>query len=202
MAGLFVIATAGGLLGVLAPELEFRSAIEYVLPGSIRSNGFVASIVHPETADVQEVLGDPSARPKAPFPYTNTWGSCMALTLVFLVAAAWRSRRLRLAAARGPRAGGRPDRLLAQPRALDGDRTVGGRWALMLLVLRRSPAQARRLALAALVGGAVIWASPLGRPGRERVDNQHSNDRRGALLTETVSIGEPGLAARRLRQHP
>ena len=66
VAVLFVIATAGGLLGVLAPELEFRSAIEYVLPGSIRSNGFVAAIVHPETADVQEVLGNPSARPRPP----------------------------------------------------------------------------------------------------------------------------------------
>jgi hypothetical protein len=191
VAALFVIATAGGLLGVLAPELEFRSAIEYVLPGSIRSNGFVASIVHPETADVQEVLGDPSARPKAPFPYTNTWGSCIALTLVFLVAAVWRSRRLRLAAlvVLG---------VAAVPIAFSLNR---GLWmaialsaavALMLLVLRRSPSQAAVALALAAVAATVIWVSPLGDLARERVEHQHSNDRRGALLTETVSSVSQG----------
>ena len=186
---------------MLAPELEFRSAIEYVLPGSIRSNGFVASIVHPETADVQEVLGNPSARPKAPFPYTNTWGSCMALTLVFLVAAAWRWRRLRLAALVVVG-------LAAVPIAFSLNRglwmaiALSAAGALMLLVLRRSPAQAAIALVLAAVAAGVIWVSPLGDLAEQRVDNQHSNNRRGALLTADRVVGESGLATRRLRQHP
>jgi hypothetical protein len=191
VAGLFVVATAGGLLGVLAPELEFRSAIEYVLPGSIRSNGFVAAIVHPETADVQEVLGSPSARPKAPFAYTNTWGSCMALTLVFLVAAVWRSRRLRLAAlvVLG---------VAAVPIAYSLNRglwmaiALAAAGALLLLVLRRTPSQAAIALLLAAAAAMLIWVSPLGDLAQQRVDNQHSNDRRGALLTATVSSVSQG----------
>ena len=186
VAGLFVIATAGGLLGVMAPELEFRSAVEYLLPGSIRFNSFVASIVHPEAADVQTVLGDPSARPKAPFAYTNTWGSIMALTLVFLVAAAWRIRRFRVPAAIVVA-------LAAIPIAYSLNR---GLWVaialtaaggLLLLVLRRSPAQAVTALALAAIAAAVIWASPLGNLAEQRVENQHSNSRRGSLLTETVS---------------
>ena len=186
VAGLFVIATAGGLLGVMAPELEFRSAIEWVLPSSIRSNSFVASIVHPETADVQSVLGDPSARPKAPFAYTNTWGSVMALTLVFLVAAAARIRRLRVPAAVVVA-------LAAIPIAYSLNRglwvaiALSAAGALLLLLLRRSPAQAVAALALAAVAAAVLWMSPLGDLAEQRVDNQHSNSRRGALLTETVS---------------
>lgn len=191
VAGLFVIATAGGLLGVLAPELEFRSAIEYVLPGSIRSNGFVASIVHPETADVQEVLGNPSARPKAPFPYTNTWGSCIALTLVFLVAAVWRSAKLRLVALAVVGVAAVPI-AFSLNRGLWMAIALAAAGALTLLVLRRSPSQAATALVLAAVAAMVIWVSPLGDLARERVEHQHSNDRRGALLTETVSSVSQG----------
>jgi hypothetical protein len=191
VAGLFVIAAAGGLLGVLAPELEFRSAIEYVLPGGIRSNGFVSSIVHPETADVQEVLGSSSPRPKAPFPYTNTWGSCISLTLVFLVAAVWRSPKLRLAALGVVGVAAVPI-AYSLNRGLWMAIALAAAAALMLLVLRRSPAQAAMALVLAAIAAMVIWVSPLGDLARERVEHQHSNDRRGALLTETVSSVSQG----------
>ena len=191
VAGLFVIATAGGVLGVIAPELEFRSAIEWVLPGSIRGNAFVASLVHPETADVQEVLGDPSARPKAPFPYTNTWGSCIALTLVFLVAAAWRFRRLRLAALAVIGVSAVPI-AFSLNRGLWMAIALSAAGALMLLVLRRSPAQAAIALVLAALAAVVIWVSPLGDLAEQRVDHQHSNNRRGELLTQTVSSVSQG----------
>src|SRR5215213_4649937 len=59
---LFLFTVAGGVLGVLAPTLELHSLLDLVLPGGIRSNGFVKSIIHPEVADVQMVLGRPEAR--------------------------------------------------------------------------------------------------------------------------------------------
>ena len=40
--------------------------------------------------------------------------------------------------------------------------------------------------------GAVLWASPLGNLAEQRADNQHSNNRRGMLLTETVGSVSQG----------
>ena len=192
MASLFVIGTAGGLLGLLAPELEFRSAMEWVLPSGLRNNPFVFSLVHPETADVQQVLGVPGARPKAPFPYTNTWGSCMALSAVFFVTAAWRSRAwLRPAAALVVACAAVPI-AYSLNRGLWLALAVAAVGGLLVVGVRRSPARMLgSLAALSLVAG-LLWASPLGNLAEQRADNQHSNDRRGLLLSETVSSVSQG----------
>lgn len=73
--GVFFITTvAGGVLGILRPTFQFTSAFEAVLPGSIRANLYVQHLVHPAAAQVQAVISDASARPAAPFAYTNAWG--------------------------------------------------------------------------------------------------------------------------------
>ncbi len=192
MATLFVIATAGGFLGTYASDLEFRSAIEYVLPGGLRSNAFIATMVHPEAADLQEVLGVPGARPKAPFPYTTTWGSVMALSLVFLCAAAFTTKRWLLRWGAVGVVG-----LALVPIGLSLNR---GLWAalaaaalggLVLLGVRRGTgALVAGLAVAAVLGAA-LWASPLGDIAEQRAENPHSNNRRGMLLSATVdSVNE------------
>ncbi len=192
VAAVFVIATAGGLLGTLAPDFEFRSAVEWVLPAGLRFNPFVLSLVHPEAADVQQVLGVPSARPKAPFPYTNTWGSCMALSAVFFVAVAWRSRAwVRPAAALVVGVAAVPiayslNRGLWVALALAA---VGG---LIVLGVRRGPGWLLGgLAVAAIIAG-LLWSSPLGDIAEQRAEHQHSNSRRGTLLSETVNSVNQG----------
>jgi len=75
LGALFCTVAAGGLLGVIAPQFQFTSLVEMLLPGSIRTNGFVRSLVHPSAAQVQAVLGFDSGRPAAPFGYTNMWGN-------------------------------------------------------------------------------------------------------------------------------
>src|SRR5699024_12394406 len=53
---------------------------------------------HLQFAQVQTYLGDPQARPSAPFPYTNEWGLVIACTLPYFVAAWWhRGRTWRVA---------------------------------------------------------------------------------------------------------
>ena len=42
VASLFVVTTLGGLLGLLAPTLEFRSFVELFLPAGLRGNGLVS----------------------------------------------------------------------------------------------------------------------------------------------------------------
>ncbi|MGH9024178.1 MAG: hypothetical protein ACRDV9_13940, partial [Acidimicrobiia bacterium] len=85
MTAFWVVVVAGGLLGVLAPALEFRSPAEMLLPARLASNEYVSALVHPASAQVQTFLGYAVPRPKAPFTYTNEWGSNYALLLPFLM---------------------------------------------------------------------------------------------------------------------
>lgn len=192
---LFLVCVAGGWLGLLAPGFEVTSVVEHLLPGSLRSNAFVASLVHPEAADVQSVLGTPAPRPKAPFPFTNTWGAVLTLSLVLLVGAAARLRP------------GRRVLVLASAAALAVVPVVAslnrGLWAtlagclvaLLVVAARRG----RGRSVLALVATAVVVVgclslSPLGDTYQQRLDSPHSNGRREQLLRTTltsVSTGSP-----------
>lgn len=193
IAFLFAVSTAGGLLGLLAPSLEFTSLIEMGLPRGLRANSFVASLVHPQTADVQLVLGRPEARPKAPFAFTNTWGSVMALSAIFAIAwAATGTLRARVLVATALTVATIPV-VFSLNRGLWAC-VILGVVGIVVLALRRG--QVGRL----LAGGAAIAvalalaAGPLISLVNERLENQHSNDRRGSLASATVdsvSAGSP-----------
>lgn len=186
MATVFVVAVAGGLLGLVAPDLSITTLAERVLPGGLRANGFVSTLVSARASDVQTVLGVPEPRPKAPFPYTNTWGSVMSLGLVFFVATVARSRsRLRLLA---------PVVLVlaAIPVVWSLNRglwlAVGGCCVglLVLLATRRHHAALAGLAVVVIVGGVALTSTPLGTTIGERLSHPHSNERRSQLLVATV----------------
>lgn len=81
----FLTTVAGGFLGLLAPRLTFPSAIELLLPGGVRKDAFVQSLVHPAAAQLQEVFGYSTPRPAAPFGYTNTWGNSLSVLLPWFV---------------------------------------------------------------------------------------------------------------------
>lgn len=191
----FVVAVAGGLIGVLLPDLAVTTLAERVLPGGLRGNEFVRTLVSAEFADVQTVLGDEGARPKAPFPYTNTWGSVMALSLVYFLAAAARGQRrwrpavlLVLAVAVVPV-------VLSLNRGLWLALIAAAAGVLVLAALRR-----HTLALAGLVGmlvflGVAITSTPLGETVFSRLDHPHSNDRRSQLIVATIASMSEGSPA-------
>ncbi|MGH9040191.1 MAG: O-antigen ligase family protein [Acidimicrobiia bacterium] len=87
MALFWCIVVAGGLLGIAAPTLEFSTLMEKLIPGRLLANEFVATLVHPTTAQIQTFLGYEVPRPRAPFVYTNDWGGNYALLIPFLIAA-------------------------------------------------------------------------------------------------------------------
>ncbi len=87
MAVFWMVVTAGGFLGSVAPRFEFRSPMEAILPGRLANNDFVHQLVHPAAAQISTFLGFESPRPKAPFEYTNDWGATFALTAPFVVLA-------------------------------------------------------------------------------------------------------------------
>lgn len=186
LAVVFLVAVAGGMLGLLAPELTVSTLTERLLPQGLRANGFVATLVSAETSDVQTVLGHPEPRPKAPFPFTNTWGSVISLTLVFFLAAARSSPRLRWAVV--PLLG-----LAAVPVVASLNR---GLWLalaaaalglLVLLALRRNVAALVGLVAAVMLAGVALTSTPLGSIVNARLDNPHSNERRSQLAGSTVA---------------
>lgn len=185
---MFVVTTAGGLLGVLAPHLDFPSVLELALPHGLRSNGFVQQNVHPGVADYQRVLGTSLPRPKAPFPFANTWGSSLALFLPFFVISWWRDgRRWQRVATPFILLGALVPTVYSLNRGLWICLAVGV-VAYLGLQLTRRRFGPLLIAVALLVAVAVAFlVSPLGTLFQERLAHGHSNERRGNLLVQTLT---------------
>jgi capsular polysaccharide biosynthesis protein len=193
MGWMFVITVGGGLLGVLAPTLEFTSPVEALLPGALRSNSFVRSLVHPATAAVQSILGDASPRPIAPFAFANSWGANLSMFLPFFLLgwlgkdAGWRRKAAPVVLA-----------LAAVPVVMSLNRglwlslALGAAYYIIRLVLTGRLVAIAGVALVFAVAGSVFLASPLGDMVANRLETPHSNDRRGELLSQTVSATATG----------
>ncbi|MCW2780152.1 MAG: lipopolysaccharide biosynthesis protein [Marmoricola sp.] len=200
---LFIVAALGGLLGYLEPTLQFRSAIEYLLPHGIRQNSFVASIVHPEVADIETVLGHPEPRPKAPFAFTNSWGSGLSLTLIFFVAMLHNSTRLAKIAAVCLAGVAAIPVIYSLNRGLWASLVAGVVGVAVVLFFKGRTVAFLAMVTAAVVALALLMASPLGGLYQQRLEHQHSNERRGQLLTQTASSvthGSPVLGFGSTRQ--
>jgi hypothetical protein len=96
-----IYTTVGGLAGMIMPHLQFNSPFLLLLPKSVQANTFIQASMHPGLSQIQNVLGTPGGRPKAPFDYTNIWGDCLSIMVPWLVAGWWAggTRRQRLIAA-------------------------------------------------------------------------------------------------------
>ncbi|WP_162599850.1 hypothetical protein [Nocardioides solisilvae] len=200
VAWMFLVSTVGGLLALAVPTLELVTPFERVLPPQVAGNTFVQSLVHLQVADVQTVLGTEGTRPKAPFAYTNTWGSVMAMSLVFvggwLARARGRSRVCWSLVALVAVAAALPPVLYSLNRGLWGALALGGVGLAVLAAAKGRPALLVACGVLAGIGLLTVLATPLGELVTDRMDNQHSNDRRGGLLTlttESVSQGSPVL---------
>ncbi len=87
-----VYTVAGGLAGMVLPHLTFNSPLLHLLPKSVRGNPFIQASMQPGLSQVQNVLGSPGGRPKAPFDYTNIWGDCLTILLPYLFIGWWDNR--------------------------------------------------------------------------------------------------------------
>ena len=185
----FVVVVGGGLLGVLAPTLEFTSPVEMLLPQSVTQVGFVRSLVHPASSQLQEVLGYTSPRPSAPFGYTNTWGNCLAL-LVGWFAVGWlregrTGRRL---------AGAALLAVAAVPVVYSLNR---GLWLGLALVVGvvavRLALRGRLLVIGGLFAGLLavgllVVATPLSGIVEGRFENPRSNNIRSFTIERTIEV--------------
>jgi hypothetical protein len=196
LATFFIVAVAGGLLGLAAPGFNFTSPFEWLLPQHLAENAYVRVLVHPAAAQNQDVLGFTAPRPKAPFEYTNAWGNVIGLLIVWFAVWAVRARgRGRVFAAIVLCIA-----LVPIVNSLNRGLWVGLGIGVLLLAVRlaMSGKLATVIGLAAAVStlAVVVVASPLATVVQERINHGHSNDIRSNLAeaalkgaTESPVIG-------------
>jgi hypothetical protein len=207
MAWMFVITVAGGYAGQFLYRLEFPSLMEVILPSPLASNAFLASLIHPGLAQLQDILGYENPRPKAPFEYANSWGANFGMFLPFFVLShtylrTWWQRSLWavvLVAAV-------PPAIFSLNRAL-----WIGLGVLLVAAGLRTALRGKLLMVAVLASGAVaglvaLVLTPLGQLVEARLDNPHSDRARSnlsGLSLQTVLENSPviGFGAPRTRQN-
>lgn len=201
---LFVVTTAGGLLGVLMPHLDFPSMLELFLPKSFTKQEFMNALFHPRVALQSEFLGYSQPRVTAPFSYPNTWGNAYGLLVPFFVFA-WFGRSA------GWRRWVGPLILLASfvPVVYSLNR---GLWlglgvsAVWLVVRRLAAGDLRALVAVGLAAGLVaigLVATPLGATINNRLSTPHSDSRRqdtAAQVIRTTLTSSPVLGYGGTRQ--
>jgi hypothetical protein len=187
LGGLFVVTVAGGLLGVVAGSFEFTSPMERLLPHHVRAEGFVRSLVHPSAAQIMDVLGHASARPAAPWGYTNTWGNNLCLLIVWFVVACWPLARTPLARVAGT--------LILAVAVVPVVQSLNrGLWlglaVTVAYVAVRLAVRNRRWAVgmlaATLAGIALVGATPLGDTVGQRLEYGRSNAVRMFLVDRAL----------------
>lgn len=96
MVGLWAVMIAIGWLSILAPELGWSTPVLRALPGPLAENEFIQDLVRPQVSEIQEFRfeGVTLFRPAGPFPYTNAWGSTLALLTPFAIGALHDPRRV------------------------------------------------------------------------------------------------------------
>ncbi|MEM9135329.1 MAG: hypothetical protein AAGA59_17950 [Actinomycetota bacterium] len=184
---LWMCTIVGGYLALVLGEFSFRSPMYYLLPPVLLDNELINTLVTPGFADVQNIIGLPVPRPKAPFPYTNSWGSMVALSTPFAIIALLDRRsglsprlvRLALAASVVPI-------VVSLNRGLWLSLGLGLLYAGFRFGLAGRRGSAARLVVVALAVAAVVALSPLGDLFTSRLVNGHSDGDRVALATAAV----------------
>lgn len=189
LAWLFVVTVIGGLAGTVIGHAEFNSPLEMLLPNHIRSRGFVRSLVHPQLAQIHDIVGDPMPRPAAPWGYTNTWGNNYCLLVPWFLVALGFAKRL---AVRFLAICLLAFSLVPVVHSLNRGLWIGIGVLAVYFGLRQALAGRTRV-LAAMAGavaaaGLLTAATPLGEVIERRLDNGKSNGVR-LYLTERALAG-------------
>jgi hypothetical protein len=189
LGGFFLMATAGGLLGTLLPYFEFPSPLELLLPGGMRSNLYVQSLVHPAASQIQDVLGYEAPRPKAPFNYTNSWGNNMAVLAAWFVAGWWarRGSRRRILCAIALAVAAIPLIYSLNRGVWIGIAAAVAYVAIRMAIGGRPVVLFGAVFVTAAVAAAVLL-SPLSQVVQGRLDNPDSNSIRSSLSHQAVVV--------------
>ncbi|NLV54314.1 MAG: O-antigen ligase family protein [Acidimicrobiales bacterium] len=188
MSAFWMITVAGGWLGVLLPNGELPSTVGRLLPARLANDPFVSVLVTPSFAQVHDILGYPLGRPKAPFVYTNDWGSAYALLLPFFFMWWLQSNDIR-------KRSWAYLILLASlvPVFVSLNRGLWVSLGIALVYAASRSGDVARLARRALVtlltiGMLLIVFTPVGRLAEARAENDHSSEGRGRIYAESLHV--------------
>ncbi len=198
---LWMLTILGGTIALLAGDVSFRSPAFHLMPSSLLGNELIATLVTPGFADVQDIVGFPVPRPKAPFPYTNSWGSMVALTTPFAFMSLT-DRRVGISTRliKGMLALSVVPIVISLNRGLWLSLGVGIAYVAARLASDGRSRSVARFGVAAVVVAAGLALSPLGDLVTSRVETGHSNgDRldlvyaalRGAMERPVFGWGAP-----------
>jgi len=190
---MFVVTAGFGVLAVLAPNLQFKSLVELVIPHGMATKNFVRTLIHPSLASSTDFLGYVQPRPTAPFPYSNAWGNNLALYLPFFVLgwfgkdAGWRRKvgPLILAASIVPIT-------FSLNRGLWISIAAAAVYASIRLAVNGRGRALQLLVAAVVVGGMVFVSSPLYDTLVLRINTPQSNDRRASTADTVVATTAQG----------
>ena len=179
---LWAVVVGFGFLALVMPKGEVPTLASKLLPGAVAANPFMQDLFGAKLAQVQTFIGYDLPRPAAPFTYTNEWGGTlamltpMALTSLSLLRSylARNLVRLLLVASLVPI-------VVSSNRGLWVGVGVGLVYAAVRVALRGNARS-----LVAIVGflvlvGALVTLTPLERYYTDRLEHQHSNERRSDL---------------------
>ncbi len=185
MAAFWAIVVAGGYLGVLAPTFSVTSPFEEILPADLQENALISAWVHPASAQIHDFLGYEVARPSAPFPYTNDWGASYGLLVPFVVLAwsRWSSSWGRILTLALMVASLVPV-VLSLNRGLWISLSVGLVYAAFRLALAGRERAIVVLIGVVLVGGSLVFFTPLKGVFDARLRTGHSDEGRATLYEE------------------
>jgi hypothetical protein len=190
LGALWVAVALGGWLGILAPSGSLPSLTESLLPQSIAADPFVHELVRPSFAQVQDFLGYDLGRPKAPFAYTNDWGSNFGLLFPVFVLGWVGSRNLRrrrlaplfLLASLVPA-------LYSLNRGMWLSLGVGLVYVAIGFAGRGRAGGMRLLATVVVVlGAALLLVAPLRSVVEDRLETPHSNEGRELLYGQALDL--------------
>jgi polysaccharide biosynthesis protein PslJ len=179
---LWAVVVGFGFLALAMPKGEVPTLASKLLPGAVAANPFTQDLFGAKLAQVQTFIGYDLPRPAAPFTYTNEWGGTlamltpMALTSLSLLRSylARNLVRLLLLASLVPI-------VVSSNRGLWVGVGVGLVYAAIRVAVRGNARS-----LVAIVGflvlvGALVTLTPLERYYTDRLEHQHSNERRSDL---------------------
>ncbi|MEO8105866.1 MAG: ligase [Actinomycetes bacterium] len=187
---LFMVTLVGGFVGLAVPSLAWKSPVEMLLPGPLAARRGIVSMVHPQVAQIQDVIGTGDARPNAPFEFTNAWGNNLSILIIWFVIG-WiiygtARRRLwglvALAAAVVPI-------IYSLNRGLWLGLTLAICYAVFRLALAGRPWLIGGLLGVAAIGLVVMAVSPLGGVITSRADSGNSNQVRSSLAQASIDGG-------------
>ncbi|NNE96463.1 MAG: hypothetical protein HKN24_10585 [Acidimicrobiales bacterium] len=184
---LWMATVVGGYLGFVFGAFSYRSPMYFVMPADLLENELINTLVTPGFADLQNIIGVELPRPKAPFAYTNTWGSMLALLTPFAVISLTEKDvglnptliRVMLAASVVPA-------VVSLNRGLWLSLGIGCAYVAVRLGLLGSGGLLIRMMFAVGALALVLLITPLGDLIVTRIDTGHSNEGRFELVMTSV----------------